>query len=184
MAQELKKTIFIVEGKNDTARLRLAFGDSIETIETGGSKIRSAVLDLIEQSARDHELILLTDPDFQGERIRKIVLERVPNIKQLFLNKIDGKPNHKGSLGVEHADPKLLKKLLGKYVKEFSPTLEIQRSDLVDFGLIDGAGSAVLRKKISDQLHLGNTNGKQFLKRLQMFGITKKELKEAIKNLE
>ncbi|MDN6967878.1 ribonuclease M5 [Oenococcus sp. UCMA 17063] len=184
MAEELMKTIFIVEGKNDTARLRLTFGDSIQTIETGGSKIRSSVLDLIEESAKDHDLILLTDPDFQGERIRKIVLERVPNIKQLFLNKSDGKPNHKGSLGVEHADPEFLKILLGKYIKEFSPNSEIKRSDLAAFGLIDDAGSAILRKKLSNQLHLGDTNGKQFLKRLQMFGITKKELKEAIKNLE
>ncbi|EHN58233.1 MULTISPECIES: ribonuclease M5 [Oenococcus] len=186
MAEKVKSTIFIVEGKDDTARLRLAFGNQVQTIETGGSKISPAVLAMIDQASQQHELILLTDPDFQGERIRKIVSQRVPTIRQAFLQKSEGRPHHKGSLGVEHADPAILRKLLAQYVQqpaiESSP--EITRADLSGLGLIDRQDSAVRRSKLTDKLHLGQTNGKQLLKRLNMFGITKKELKEAVENFD
>lgn len=184
MAEKVKSMIFVVEGKDDTARLRLAFGNQVQTIETGGSKISPAVLDMIGAASRQHELILLTDPDFQGERIRKIVSRRVPEIRQVFLKKSEGRPHHKGSLGVEHADPALLRDLVQHYIQQPAAQSDLTWADLSDLGLIDQAGSMELRSQLTDKLHLGQANGKQLLKRLRLFGITKKELKEAVKKLD
>ena len=40
--------------------------------------------------------------------------------------------------------------------------------------------SAEYREKLGDELGIGHTNGKQFLKRIQMFQITKEEISVAM----
>ena len=78
--------VLVVEGKNDKARI-LAIFPHLNVITTKGSEISEETLDMIEELAKEHEIILFLDPDFPGERIRNIILNRVPNCTNVYIKK-------------------------------------------------------------------------------------------------
>lgn len=175
--------VIVVEGKNDTKQVLKAV-DAI-TIETRGSALDGDILDLIERAEAERGVIVLTDPDFPGEQIRKKITERVPTAKHAFIQVEEGVPGHKGSLGVEHASPEtILKALRGKYTPGEKTTEVITRRDLRDLDLIDCSGSRQRREKLGRILRIGYVNGKQLQKRLQLFSISLAEVKAAIKQIE
>ena len=58
-------------------------------------------------------VIVSTDPDYNGERIRKIIMEAVPTAKHAFLNRGEATPKSKTkgrSLGVEHEVLRIFKR--------------------------------------------------------------------------
>lgn len=61
--------IIVVEGKDDTRRLREVV--DADTIETIGSAINEEILMQIEHAQETRGVIVFTDPDFSGEKIRK-----------------------------------------------------------------------------------------------------------------
>ena len=67
--------IIVVEGKDDTRRLQEVF--DVDTIETIGSAIDETILSQIEHAQETRGVIVFTDPDFSGEKIRKIIMEAV-----------------------------------------------------------------------------------------------------------
>ena len=77
--------IIVVEGKDDTRRLQEVF--DVDTIETIGSAIDDTILDQIEHAQETRGVIVFTDPDFSGEKIRKIIMEVVPDAKHAFLDR-------------------------------------------------------------------------------------------------
>ena len=58
----------------------------------------------------------------------------------------------------------------------------ITMSDLIELGLAGNQNSFKLRKKVSENLHIGFSNCKTLLKKLNMLEITKEELEEVVKN--
>ncbi|MBS4749905.1 ribonuclease M5 [Granulicatella sp. zg-ZJ] len=171
------KEIIVVEGRDDTRRLTEVFG-KIDTIETNGSAIDEETLLLIEKAHQLRGVIVLTDPDFPGEKIRKIITQRVPNVKHAFLHVQEALPKGKGSLGVEHASEMALKRALHDVkviVDDFSHD-NITKSFLMRCSLIGSEQSAYLRQALSKQLGIGHVNGKQLEKRLNMFGISKEDV--------
>ncbi|MCC9080521.1 ribonuclease M5 [Enterococcus faecium] len=74
--------IIVVEGKDDTRRLREVV--DADTIETIGSAINEEILMQIEHAQETRGVIVFTDPDFSGEKIRKIIMEAVPQAKHAF----------------------------------------------------------------------------------------------------
>ncbi|QMU09072.1 ribonuclease M5 [Levilactobacillus suantsaii] len=165
------KEVLVVEGKDDTKAINRAV--NADTIETRGSAINDETLALIEKLADQRGVIIFTDPDFSGEKIRKIVAEAVPNAKHAFLPKKAGRPGKAGgSLGVEHATPEAIRDALSHVYTETEAAPElISHADLVAAGLIGGAGAKRRREELGEQLQIGYVNGKQLEKRLRMFGI-------------
>ena len=172
------KQIIIVEGRSDTQKLQNVFGD-IKTIETGGSSISHEVIEQIK-SLSDQELVVFTDPDFQGERIRKIITEIAPNVQHAFLTKDQAKPDNKGKLGIEHANFADIKSALENSLTPIQNSNEIKIDYLRELGLIDETDSFTKRQKIANKLGIGQVNGKQFLKRLNLFNISSKRLKDEV----
>lgn len=172
--------VIVVEGKDDTIRLKQFF-PGIETIETNGSAVSDKVLAQIKKLSQTRQIIVFTDPDFNGERIRRIVTNAVPNAKQAFITRKEGEPHKKGSLGVEHASKEALTRALGD-LHEVEP----QKSDLTEdayrnLGLVGGSGSRKLREQVGIKLSVGYGNSKQFYNRLHTFGISLNELRAAVK---
>ncbi|MFC5529990.1 ribonuclease M5 [Cohnella yongneupensis] len=175
--------MIVVEGKDDTTAVRRAIG--ADTIETGGSAIGENVLRRIELAQERRGVIILTDPDAPGERIRKIVAERVPGAKHAFLTKDEARGSR--GLGVEHASDEAIRRAIDRVrgpeggVGELQ---EIEWSDLLDAGLIVHASSARRRERMGELLGIGYANGKQFHKRCLMFRITREEFVAALEQLE
>ena len=177
------REMIVVEGKDDTTAVKRAV--NADTIETGGSAIGEDVLVRIELAQARRGVIVLTDPDAPGERIRKIVSERVPDCKHAFLTKDEARGRR--GIGVEHASDEAIRRALERVRGPEADTdepAEIEWNDLLAAGLIVHASSAGRRERMGEILGIGYANGKQFYKRCLMFRITKAEFQAALEQLE
>lgn len=178
------KEVIVVEGKEDTRRLRELY-PTVETIETNGSALSEETLQLIEKAHRLRGVIVLTDPDYAGKKIRSLIQERLPDVQHAFLRQQDAQSRKAGeSLGVEHASKEAIEQALASVRKTTFVHNEISQADLIKWGLLGHAYSAQLRKQLNEQLRIGHTNGKQLLKRLNLFGVSKDEVEQALRLLK
>ncbi|SDK59951.1 ribonuclease M5 [Sediminibacillus albus] len=166
------KEIIVVEGKDDTAKIKQTV--DADTIETNGSAVNSEIIEQIKHAQEKRGVIIFTDPDYPGERIRHIVANAVPGCKHAFLTREDAKAKHNKGIGIEHASKEALQKALAN-VYELAATYdsELTREDLFTYGLLGGPQAKVRRQKLGAILQIGYTNGKQLLKRLTMFQISR-----------
>lgn len=176
--------IIIVEGKDDTRRIQEVV--DADTIETRGSAINDEILDQIQHAQETRGVIVFTDPDFPGEKIRKTIMEVVPEAKHAFLSRRLAAPQKRGSsLGVEHASDEAILEALAKVVTPYEDEIpQIPRQQLIEYGLIAGSDAKARREALGDELRIGYTNAKQLEKRLRMFRITSEELADAMKKVE
>ena len=179
------KEIIVVEGRDDTIKLKQAI--KADTIETNGSAINEEIIKRIRHAQKKRGVIIFTDPDYPGERIRHIIDQRVPGCKHAFLTQDEARAKnpHNNSLGIEHATPEAIRKALKK-VYELTESKEevISQTDLLINGLIGSNKANDRRKKLGEYLQIGHTNGKQLLKRLNQFQITKEEFEAAVKAIQ
>jgi len=181
------KEIIVVEGKSDTNRLKDCFGDTgVDTLETTGSALNEATIERIKIAEKKRGVIIFTDPDFNGNRLRTIIQKAVPEAKQAFLPRSKAVPKHSdGSLGIEHAKDEDIKAALAAvYTKTDEPTVNYNHSDMVNLGLIGRPDSHQRRLSVGAELKIGYTNAKQFLNRLNMFQVAPADLLAAVKNFD
>ncbi|KPL58084.1 ribonuclease M5 [Rossellomorea vietnamensis] len=173
------KEIIVVEGKDDTVAIQRAV--NADTIETNGSAVSPATLEKIKHAQEKRGVIIFTDPDYPGERIRKIVSEAVPGCKHAFVHKKDALPKSGRGIGVEHASPDVIRESLKEaHLLDADQAEIISKEDLIDAGLIGSPQSKDRRIALGEKLRIGYTNGKQLQKRLRMFNIQKEEFKKAL----
>ncbi|MCC5894276.1 MAG: ribonuclease M5 [Alkalibacterium sp.] len=175
------KEVIVVEGKDDTKRLALAV--DCDTIETMGSAINDDILDQIALAHDLRGVIVFTDPDGPGEQIRKIISQNVPGVKHAFLTRAEARRKFKTkeSIGIEHASVQAIREALDKVVEErIEAVPTVTKRFLVQEGLIGTPQARQLREALGNYLRIGYTNGKQLEKRLNMFGISEEEVKEAL----
>lgn len=168
------KEVIVVEGRDDTVNIKRAV--EADTIETNGSAVNEDTITKIRHAKEKRGVIIFTDPDSPGERIRTIVSQSVPGCKHAFLPKEQALAKHSKGVGVEHATPEDIREAL-KSVYSVTDTYEttIEQADLVRYGLLGGKGAKARREQLGKSLKIGYTNGKQLYKRLVMFQITKEE---------
>lgn len=183
MTEKIKEVI-VVEGRDDTRRLQDVV--NADTIETNGSEISDETLAEIALAQEKRGVIVLTDPDFPGEQVRKIITRAVPGVKHAFLRSGQAQPaDHHSSLGVEHASNKAI---LDALAKLYTPMPEapavISRQQLQQARLTAGANARARRQRLGDILHIGYTNSKQLYKRLQLFQISTADFTAAVTQLD
>lgn len=173
--------IIVVEGKDDTVAIKRAV--NADTIETNGSAVSDETITKIKLAQQKRGVIIFTDPDYPGQRIRSIIAERVPDCKHAFLPREQAIPKGKKGLGVEHAKPEDIRAALSRVYNQMEEEYvsDISYEDLVVAGLIGGADAKSRREALGEILHIGYTNGKQLHKRLQIFQISAEQFAEAMK---
>ncbi|EXX86127.1 DNA primase [Paenibacillus darwinianus] len=176
------KEIVVVEGKDDTAAIKRAV--EADTIETGGSAVGEEVLRRIELAAVRRGVIIFTDPDHAGERIRRIVAARVPGCKHAFLPQEEA--TYKGDIGIENAAPEAIRRALASVRTETvsEDESEVSWDDMMAAGLIVHPDAAARRLALGKLLGIGYANGKQFHKRCKVFRISKEEFGQALIAME
>jgi ribonuclease M5 len=177
----LIKEIIVVEGKDDTVAIKRAV--EAETIETGGSAINAEIIRRIRLAQERRGVIVFTDPDHAGERIRKIIAREVPGAKHAFLTQQAA--TSKGDIGVENASVEAIREALAN-VRTDQPAGESQIAwdNLLEAGLIVHPQAAARRLAVGNQLGIGYCNGKQFYNRCRAFQITREEFEAALQVLE
>ena len=179
------KEIIVVEGKDDTTAIKRAVG--ADTIETNGSAISEETLRRIEHAQKKRGVIVFTDPDYPGRRIRAIIEERIPGVKHAFLTKEKTVAKNGRGLGIEHASDEDIRHALQHVytVHTGEPFAEqITLEDLMLAKLIGHPQSKERRNKLGEILNIGMTNGKQLHKRLIMFQITVEQFGAAVAQLD
>lgn len=175
------KEIIVVEGKDDIAAVKNAL--DAEVVATGGFGYNEKFVQSLKTLAESKGIIILTDPDYAGEKIRKDLSKNIKNCKHAFLPQ--GKALKKGDIGVENAT----KEDIIQAIKKARPVIiekrvEFTKEDLVQLGLNGGPNSKRKREQLGNYLGIGYCNSKQFLNRLNNFGITREELIEAMEVME
>ncbi|AOY75489.1 ribonuclease M5 [Clostridium formicaceticum] len=175
------KEIIVVEGKDDVAAIKRAV--EAETIITGGFALPPSTIERIKTAAKKRGVIIFTDPDFAGEKIRKTIAAQVPNCKHAFLPK--EKAMKEGDIGIENASPEnILLALKSARSQIIEKRREFTQKDLIEKGLIGNPQAAFRRAELGKILGIGYGNAKQFLNRLNHYGVTREEWQEALKKLE
>lgn len=169
--------VLVVEGKMDRDLIH-SFLDC-DVITTNGSEVSRETIELVRRTASTRRVIVLTDPDAPGKRIRDILNNEIPGLENAFVPKRKAIKKHK--VGVAECSKETILEALEHLVKsEDASTKTIEYADLLDLGLVGGASSKEKRDILSEKLHLGECNGKTLLKRCNMLGLTKKDLMEAL----
>lgn len=156
----------IVEGRYD--RIRLASLIDGVIIETGGFRIfkDKALLDSLRHIARTTGLILLTDSDQAGFRIRnflKNALGPKAKLTQVYIPGVKGverrkqAPSAEGLLGVEGMDSETLRAAFeraGVGCETVVQKSDLTAADLFEVGLTGKPESATRRRALLRELHL------------------------------
>lgn len=169
--------IIVVEGKSDVALLTNYI--DAEFVITNGSAIPEETISYLKEMSKTRKIIVLTDPDFPGKKIRDTLDNKIPNLKHVFIEKERAIKHNK--VGVAEADIDMILDALEHEYENKAPLGTISMSDLYELGLIGKEDSLERRKLVSEKLHLGFSNAKTFLKRINASNISINELKEAMK---
>lgn len=180
MMKKIIKEAIVVEGKDDTSAINDAV--TAKTIETHGFGMPDSIWPVIDKAYKECGIIIFTDPDFAGSKIRRIVTERYPDAKQAFLPK--EKALKKGDIGVENAKPEdIVEALMNSKCTVGEEYNEFTMDDMIEKGLTGCSDSKEKREKLGNILSIGYGNTKTFLKKLNMFGITREEFNEGVKKI-
>ena len=175
------KEIIVVEGKDDITAVRSAV--EAEVVQTRGYSYGKKLIEILTLAQKNRGVIVLTDPDYMGEKIRKDLDRRVPGIKHAFIA-TDLALKDK-NIGVENARPQAILDALEKaHATVVDKEKTFTEKDLRIWGLLGSPEANERRKKIGKDLHLGQCNGKQFLKRLNAFGISREEIEEKVRKID
>jgi len=168
------KEVIVVEGKTDTAVLKSLF--DVDTIETHGLALSDQTLEMIKTMAESRGVIILTDPDYPGSKIRRMIVEAVPLAKHAFVAKQDAIGEKK--LGIAEAKREAIVKAVEEAVTFVKSQESLSWEEFIDLGIF---GDKKKRLKVYEVFHLGYGNAKTLYKRLNMAGITYDDVKNAKK---
>ena len=163
------KEIVVVEGKTDTALLKELF--EVDTIETHGLALDDKTMALIKEASKKRGIIVLTDPDFPGKKIRDQIQKEIPECKHAFVAKKDAVGKKK--LGIAEAKKEAVIAAIENVV-----TFDVNKESITwkEFIDLDIIGNKQRRLAVHDLFNLGYGNVKTLFKRLNMVGITKEEI--------
>ncbi|MCL1804586.1 MAG: ribonuclease M5 [Clostridiales bacterium] len=175
------REVVVVEGKDDVAAVKRAC--KAQTLVTSGLGISREMLDEIRMAKERCGVIVLTDPDAPGAKIRHIIEGAVPGCKHAYLYR-DRRDRSRG-VGVEYASPaEILAALQAAKATLVAKRQELfTQADMLELGLSGGLGARAKRDRLARRLGLGQTNGKQFLRRLNAYGISRQEVFTAIREM-
>lgn len=173
--------VIVVEGKNDIAAVKRAV--DADCIATQGFRLAPRQQEQLRQAYEKRGLIVLTDPDSAGERIRRWLSKAFPNAKHAFVPKeLAMVP---GDIGIEQAKPEAIRNALAKVrYREWQPQEEFDWADLLAAGLNGSPAAASRRAVVGARLGIGYANAKTFLQRLNHYGVTRAEFEAAVAESE
>ncbi len=175
------KEVIIVEGTHDRDRIMQAV--SADVLVTGGSHIAKDVFDRIERVAKERGIIVLTDPDFAGNHIRRMITQRFPHAKHAYIER--AKAMRKGDIGVENAPPQAIIEALQKVRTVWErPGQIVSWSELQNEGFVGSSQAAQRRERLGAILHIGYANAKTFFHRLNTLSVSRAEFDAALARLE
>lgn len=176
------KEIIVVEGRDDISAVKAAV--DAEIIQVNGFAVRKhGTIEKIRVANKNRGIIILTDPDHAGEEIRRYIHKFFPEAKDAYIRRIEGTKD--GDIGVENAAPEAIIRALenARCSTLETVTENFDMGYLMDCGLVGNDAASIRREKVGGKLGIGYSNGKQFLSRLNRYGISKEEFERALEEV-
>lgn len=170
--------VIVVEGKMDRDLLE-SFLDA-DIITTNGSEVSRETIEYVSALSKTRTVVVLTDPDAPGKRIRDILNSEVTGLFNAFIPKEKAIKKHK--VGVAESDKTTIMDALNHLMlpEVDSKSSNLTMNDLFELGLMGGDDSVSKRRTLENCLHIDQVNGKTLLKRLKALGLERKDLEEAL----
>lgn len=169
--------VIVVEGKSDVAFLSNFI--EAEFVTTNGSEISKETISYLKKVSENKPIYVLTDPDYPGERIRKILDENIDGLHHCFVDK--EKSIKHGKVGVAESSKEEIEKSLKNSIKiDKQKSGNFSMKDLYDLGLSGTEDSSEKREVICKAFNLGHCNSKVLLKRLNYCGINIDDIKKVL----
>ncbi len=167
------KELLVLEGKHDEARIRQLYDCDI--VLTRGLGLNEKTLDYIAEAAENNGVIVFTDPDGPGEKIRKRIIERVPKARHCFIprEKAIGRRN----VGIEYGETEAIIEALENTVTFSQGKETLSWSEYLQLGVMQNARK---RKELAEALHLGYCNNRTLFKRLNMIGADYEKIRKLL----
>lgn len=159
------KELIVVEGKYDKEKIK-KITDAPVICTNGFELYRSkSVINAIRSLAKDRGVIILTDSDSAGFRIRAYLKNRLGDsckIKNAYIPAISGKerrkdkPGKEGLLGVEGINEELLGEILANASTEAdnNKIIPVTKADFYELGLSGKPNSTKLRNELTRKMKL------------------------------
>ncbi|HBH13621.1 MAG: Ribonuclease M5 [Clostridiales bacterium 38_11] len=175
------KEIIVVEGKDDISAVKAAV--DAEVISTSGLGLNQKILSLIKSASEKQGVIVLTDPDFPGNKIRQMLNNEIKNLKHAHIPKENAKKRN--NIGVENAAPEaIIEALMNAKAVSDNTSDVFTEKDLYKNGLNGTSSASKKRRILAESLGIGYCSAKQLLKRLNHYSITRDEFQKALKKLD
>lgn len=182
----MRETI-VVEGRDDITAVKRAV--DCHVIATGGSHISKRCLEEIRAAQAQGGVIVLTDPDYAGIRLRNAIERAVPGVLHAHLPR--SRADRKGRAGVEYAAPEDIRRALSavrthQKAKETNETVDrepVTMGALLALGLTGKPDSEALRTAVAARLSIGYGGAKRLLMQLNHFGIDVEQLARIVEEV-
>ncbi|QHX37079.1 ribonuclease M5 [Spiroplasma sp. BIUS-1] len=171
------KQVVIVEGVTDTAKLKKIFGnDNVDTIETNGLALSKNTLNFISDVNSTRGVIILTDPDGPGLRIRDTINTYLDfKCFNAFINKKDIINSKK--IGIAEAKEEDIRNALSNLISFDSNALSISWEDFLENDFFKPEA----RKKIAQKYNWSEKiNSKRLFKWLNLINLNVEQIKEIV----
>ncbi len=165
--------ILVVEGHTDVDFLS-QFIDG-EIVTTNGSDVPRGTIEYLKALSKTKKIIVLTDPDTPGKRIRDILDREITGLCHAFIPKASA--IKRGKVGIAESDSETVLKAL-THLMESRPAKKgtLTLFDLLELNLTGTPESFQRRMNVCEHFHVGFANGKTMLKRLNLLCIEKNEI--------
>lgn len=175
-----KQKIIVVEGKSDTNLLK-SINPNIITFETSGLGLTDEKLDELKKLSKDYEIVIFTDPDGPGERIRKKINENISNCQNIFIPSRLAKDEKLNKVGVEHAKKEIVLQALAnvQIIKDQKEKYSIK--DLMDWNIY---ASKQKRLVFCEKINISYGNNQKIIKQLNNFGIEIEKIQKVLAEME
>ncbi|ATZ20521.1 ribonuclease M5 [Mesoplasma coleopterae] len=169
--------IIIVEGKSDSQKLKKIYGENLITIETNGLGFNNKKLNLIKELSKNNKIIIFTDPDGPGKKIRETLIEFLDtDVFNAFILKQDIDKKSK-KIGIAEANEEAIKNALNNLITYNKNNSSISWDEYVnnDFYLKDN------RIKITTHFNLNNDmSSKSLFKWLNWMNLNVEDIEKII----
>lgn len=163
----------VVEGEHDRRAVLQAVDADVYV--TKGHALTEDLIESLSKLQKLRGLIILTDPDFSGRIIRRVLAKKIAGVKHAYVARANAL--NKDDVGIEHADSESIRQaLLSVRDKAVKTETDIEIQDLYVFGLSGHPDSSGLRRQICSKLFLEYGSAKVLHKQLALYGIKKAEL--------
>lgn len=168
----------VVEGKHDMAKLSTVVEATI--LCTDGTYLSDKTLRLIEKAYENEGLIIFTDPDTPGQKLRQRLSDLFPQAKHAYIPQQRAKTKRK--IGIEHASIEDIQAALENLYTQHHHNSDLSMSDLMDLGLSGCEASKAKRHQVAHLLFISEASTKTFLKQCRNKGLNKQAIAEILKN--